>query len=559
MSTPNRPPGRASLPHTPVATPPSRIRTDSFAEPKSELLRHALEAKRAAHVTPTPTPTESRCAQPQTLKNVASDPWLDNAKDEEDTTKATPVRRPRRPSDGALPRMHTQRELQTENESLRKVQMDLKLRLQALGDQHNKLQDEADEYKERIKELEPYVAQVADLRDVNNKLSLRMQAMDNEMADLREENQEITKISEETVAEMGKREEALEEAAGLILGLETEKAAMVEEIAQLKAQAEKAQIDARQDMEAPLNANERSDDPTHVHSIDDSRPSTSYNDSDYYSMPASPHAKPSQESMVFVSDRAKKFINMKKETQRSTKDLSRRLSNASLRSQKKKTEPMPQVPQIPEAYRQQPVAPEPHRTPRRVGSLRTTLSPALAYDPYSLLPQSGSAPQTPTGSLRVQVQNGLSLDTSRHARPHSQRSSTASSPLASKSKQSRGPEVPVAPARHSSRTAHTSYSVEQLRTQYKPEDQTDAGTETTWEVPSSVASDDRTTELLADYRSPWYNQISAWGTNNRADAPGAGARSGQRGGSYTEANFLFNPAEDEDAFVEKARSLGWRR
>lgn len=473
--------------------------------------------------------------------------------------KATPVRRPRRPSEGALPRMRNQRELQTENESLRNVQMDLKLRLEALGDQHNKLQDEADAYKERIKELEPYADQVADLRDANNTLSLKIQTMDDELADLRENNQELTNISEETVAEIERRQEALEEAAGLILGLEMEKAAASEEIKQLKAQVAKAQTDARLDTGALLTANEQTDYATRVHPIETSRPSTSYNDSDYYSMPASPHGKSSQESMIFVSDRAKKFINMKKETQRSTKDLSRRLSDASLKSQKKKTEHVPQVPQIPEAYRQTPVASEPHRTPRRVGSLRTTVSPALAYDPYAV-PPSGSAPHTPTSGLRVHVQNGLSLDTSRHARPHSQRSSTTSSPLAHKSKQStKRPEAPVTPARHSSRSAHTSYSAEQLRTQYKPEEQSDAGTETTWEVPSSVASDDRTTELLADYRGPWYNQISAWGTSNRADASGTGTRNGQRAGSYTEANFLFNPAEDEDAFAEKTRSLGRRR
>ncbi|KAF2449438.1 hypothetical protein P171DRAFT_192957 [Karstenula rhodostoma CBS 690.94] len=559
MNTPNRPSGRASLPLTPISTPPARNRADSFAEPKSELLRHALEAKRAAHVTPTPTPADTRLAHPRTLKNAASDPWLDNAKNEEGTMKATPVRRPRRPSEGALPRMRTQREMQTENESLRKVQMDLKLRLEALGDQHHKLQDEADEYTERIKELEPYVAQVADLREANSKLSIKIQTMDDEMADLREDNQNILKLSEETVAEVGKREEALEEAAGLILGLETEKAAMAEEIEQFKAQLAKAQNHARYDTGAHLTANEQPEYPTRVHSIDDSRPSTSYNDSDYYSMPASPHGKPSQESMIIVSDRAKKFINMKKETQRSTEDLSRRLSDASLRQQKKKTEPVPQVPQIPEVYRPQPVASESHRTPRRVGSLRTTLSPALAYDPYAL-PQSGSAPQTPTGSLRVHVQNGLSSDPSRHARPHSQRSSTTSSPPVNKSKQStRGTEILVAPARYSSRTAHTSYSAEQLRTQYDPEEQSDAGTETTWTVPSSVASDNRTTELDANYRGPWYNQISTWGTTNRADAPDTGARNVQRAGSYTEANFLFNPAEDEDAFVEKTRSLGRRR
>jgi hypothetical protein len=451
--------------------------------------------------------------------------------------------------------MRTQRELQTENDSLRNVQMDLKIRLEALSDQHNKLRDEVDEYKERINELEPYAAQVDDLRDANNEFSLHVQTMENEITDLREHNQVLLNISEETVAEMGKRDEALEEAAELILGLETDKAAMFEEIEQLKAQAAKNQIDVGHNTNAHVTTNEQSEYPTRVHSIDESRPSTSYNDSDYYSMPASPHGKPSQESMFMVSERAKRFINMKKETQRSTNELSRRLSDASLKQQMKRQEPVPQVPQIPEAYRQQPVPSGANRTSRQVRSLRTTLSPALAYDPYGIC-QSGSAPQTPTGGLRAQYQNGLTLDTSsRHSRSNSQRSSTANSPLTNKNKQAgRGLEIPVAPARHSSRAAHTSYSDEQLR---KAEAQSEAGTETTWEVPSSVASDDRTTELDTNYRGPWYEQISTWGTANGANVPGTGARDGQRVASY-ESNFLFNPAEDEDEFVEKTRSLGRR-
>ncbi|KAJ4359765.1 uncharacterized protein N0V89_000321 [Didymosphaeria variabile] len=559
MSTPNRLPGRASLPHTPVSTPFSRNRTDSFAEPKSELLRNALDAKRQAHITPTPTPPDTRLAHAETLKSAVSDPWLDNAKNEEDTMKTTPVRRPGRPSEGALPRMRTQRELQAENESLRKAQMDLKLRLEALSDQHNKLRDQNEQYVERIKELEPYAVQVDDLRHANNQLTLKAQDMEDEMSDLRDQNKLILQISEETVAELGQRNEALEEAAELILGLEMGKGDLLEEIEQLKAQATKAQTDVRYNTDACVTANEQPEYPTRVHSIDESRPSTSYNDSDYYSMPASPHGKPSQESMIFVSDRAKKFIDMKKETQRSTKDLSRRLSDASLKQQKKKKEPMPQVPQIPEAYRQQPITPGPNRAPRRVGSLRTTLSPALAYDPYGTN-QTGSAPQTPTGGLRAHFQNGLTLDTSsRSSRPTSQRSSATNSPLSNKSKQStRGRDAPVAPARHSSRAAHTSYSAEQLRSEYKPEEQSDAGKEMTWEVPPSVVSEAQTTEMDANYRGPWYNQISSWGTNN-PNITGADARNVHRSTSYTEANFLFNPAENEDEFVEKTRSFGRRR
>ncbi|KAL1594460.1 hypothetical protein SLS60_010220 [Paraconiothyrium brasiliense] len=557
MSTPNRLPGRASLPHTPISTLSSRNRTDSFAEPKSELLRNALDAKRQAHVTPAPTPPDSGLAHTETLKSAVSDPWLDNAKNEEET-KATPVRRPRRPSEGALPRMRTQRELQAENESLRKAQMDLKLRLEALGDQHNKLRDLNEQYEERIRELEPYAAQVDDLRDANNQLTLKVQDMEDEMSELRDQNKLILQISEETVAELGQRNEALEEAAELILGLEKSKGDLLEEIEQLKAQPANTQDDVRYNIDTSATANEQREYPTRVHSIDESRPSTSYNDSDYYSMPASPHGKPSQESMIFVSDRAKKFIDMKKETQRSTKDLSRRLSDASLRQQKKR-EPTPQVPQIPEAYRQQPITSGPNRTPRRVGSLRTTLSPALAYDPYGTV-QPGSAPQTPTGGLRAHFQNGLTLDiSSRSSRPDSQWSSATNSPLSNKSKKStRGLNMPVAPARHSSRAAHTSYSAEQLRSEYKPEERSDAGKEMTWEVPPSIVSEVPTTELDANYRGPWYNQISSWGTNN-PNAAGAGARNVQRSTSYTEANFLFNPAENEDEFVEKTRSFGRRR
>lgn len=561
MNTPNRQHGRGSLPLTPITTPPSRIRTGSFAEPKSELLRSALDAKRAAHSTPTSTPTDTRRAHQDTLTTVASDPWLDNAKDEEDITKAAPVRRPRRPSEGAMPRARTQRELQAENGSLRNAQMDLKLRLEALNHQHNKVLDQIEENKQRIKELEPYEAEVWDLRETNKQLTTKSQEMEDEVNNLREQNVEILKILDETVGNMEKRDEALQEAAELILVLEKDKGALLEEIEQLKAQAAKAQTDTRYNTDTYVAASGQPEYLTRVQSIDESRPSTSYNDSDYFSMPASPHGKLSHESMTFVSDRAKKFIDMKKETQRSTQDLTRRLSDASLKQKaKKKPEPVPQVPQIPEAYLNQPINSGPKRTPRRVGSLRSALSPALAYNPYNTS-YSGSAPQSPTGGLRAQFQNGLSLDTSsRHSRPGSQRSSATSSPLANKSKQSmRSQDVPVTPAGRNSRAAHTSYSAEQLRQDSKPEEQLDARTETTWEISPSVVSDDQTTELDANYRGPWYTQISSWGTTNRANAPIPDARVVRRATSYTEANFLFNPAEDEDEFVQKTRSFGRRQ
>lgn len=574
MTTPNRRNGRASLPHTPITTtPPSHGRVDSFAEPRSELLRHALDAKRAAHATPTPTPIEPRQAQSsEILRKATSDPWLDNAKNEEDTTKTTPVRRSRRPSEGALPRMRTQRELHAENDSLKNAQMDLKIRLEALKDQHNKLLDQWEEDRKRIKELEPYEDEVFDLRDANIKLASKTQDMEDEIMELREQNQEILKISGETVGEMERKEEALQEAAEIILGLEQDKANLVEEIEQLKStQLSKSQTATDHNTDAYVTANEHTDYPTRVHSIDESRPSTGYHDSDYYSMPASPHDKRSQESMVVVSERAKRFINMKKETQRSIKDLSRRLSNASLKSNKKKQEPVPKVPEIPEAYQKQAPATVNMRTPRRIKSVRTSLSPALAYDPYASV--SNSAPHTPTGGLRTYFQNSLSLDTSSQYRPASHRSNTTNSTLGSKSKQSlRGSDAPVAPARQSSRAAPTSYSAERLRAEPEPEPepepvpvpkfesfpepdvQSEAGTEETWEIAPSMVSESVTTELDANFRGPWYNQISSWGTN----VPGKGSGGAQRATSYTERNFLFNPTEDEDQFAEKTRSLGRR-
>ncbi|KAF1977356.1 hypothetical protein BU23DRAFT_295103 [Bimuria novae-zelandiae CBS 107.79] len=344
MTTPNRRPGRASLPFTPTSTEPSsRDRIDSFAEPRSELLRHALDAKRVAQTTPTPTPTEPRQVQSETLRKTISDPWLDNAKDEEDVTKTTPVRRHRRPSEGAMPRMRTQRELQAENDSLKNAQMDLKIRLEALQNQHNKALDRVEEYQGRIEELEQYEDEVFDLRDENSKLIHKVQGMEYELTELRDTHEEILKISEETVAEMEKKEEALQEAAEIILGLEKDKAGLLEEVEQLrKTRVPKLQTEAAYNTDAYVTANEQPGYPARVHSIDESRPSTGYHDSDYYSMPASPHDKISQESMITVSERAKKFINMKQETKQSIKDLTRRLSNASLKQSKKKPEVVPQ-------------------------------------------------------------------------------------------------------------------------------------------------------------------------------------------------------------------------
>ena len=570
MNTPNRKNGRASLPFTPASTPSaSRGRIDSFAEPKSELLRHALDAKRAAHSSPTPTPTptpaptESRQTPLEKSKDTVSDPWLDNAKEDEDAVKVTPVRRSRRPSEGPTPRMRTQRELQAENDGLKNAQMDLKIRLEALQSQHNKLLDQAEEDRARIQELESYEEEVFDLRDTNAKHVSTVRDMEDELTELRSQNEEILKISEDTVAEIENKEEALQEAAEIILGLEKDKADLLEEIERLKeTQRTKSQAAAGYDTNAFAAVHENLKYPADLTSVDDSRPSTGYHDSDYYSMPASPRETRSPESMIFVSERAKKFINLKKEAQQSIKDLSRRLSNASLKQDKKKNDPVPKVPQIPEAFKRQPASADSLRTPKRSEPPRVSLSPALSYDPYAMVPDRSSSPQTSSSGLRHQLQKGLSLDTS-HYQPASRLSSSTSTPTSNKrSKQSlRSSDAPTAPTRHSSRAAMAAYSAEQLKSEAASQLEThsEAGTETTWEVPSSAVSEAATTEVDANYRGPWYNQISSWGTMGRSFMPGQGKKPAQRATSYTEKNFLFNPTENEDDFVEKTRSLGRRQ
>ena len=498
------------------------------------------------HATPTPMLIEPKQERTKSLRKTPSDPWLQNANEEEEAVKVTPTRRPRRPSEGSVPRMRTQRELQTENETLRNAQMDLKIRLEALQEKHNKLRDQSEEDQRRIEELEPYEAQVFELQESNSKLSIRLQEMEEDVIELREHNREVLKISEESVAQIEKKEEALQEAADIILGLEKDKSALSEEIEQLR----------KNPMGKTQAANGYGDPDTQ----DESRPSTSYHDSDYYSMPASPQDKRSQESIEFVSERAKKFIDMKKETQRSIQDLSRRLSNASMKSEKRKVEPVPQVPQIPQIYQQQAAPTGPmHTPPQRMRSTRVSLSPALAYDPYATV--SSSAASTPTGGRRGQSQSSSSLETPQY-RPASNRSSTVNTPQSNKSKQSLlGSDTPSAPARHSGRATQTSYVAEHIRgsTRIEPEAQLGAGSGSAWEDQSSVVSESQTTEVDANYRGPWYNQISSWGTTSRQNEPYRREGGGQRSASYTEKNFLFNPAEDESQFVEKTRSLGRRR
>lgn len=331
--------------------------------------------------------------------------------------------------------------------------------------------------------------------------------------------------------------------------MEEAKAALVEQVQQLKTHTTNGRVKAEHRADVYESSKDRF--PIRVQSIDDSRPSTSHFDSDYYSMPASPHDKPSQESLptTFVSERAKKFITMKKESQRSTQDLHKRLSNASLKAKQKK-EPAPQVPKIPEAYQQQATSSGLRRVP--------SLSPALAYDPYAAI-QSGSAPQTPTNSLRGQFRNGFTLDNSSRHSGLSSQPSNLSSPLAGKSKRTPlGSEAPVAPERQSSRSALASYSAEKLTADVEPSEQSETASEATWEAPPSIISEAPSTEMDSNYRGPWYNQISSWGT---APSPytSRGPGGTQRSASYTEKNFLFNPAEDEDDFIRKTQSFGRRQ
>ncbi|KAF2116081.1 hypothetical protein BDV96DRAFT_42207 [Lophiotrema nucula] len=481
MSTPNsRRSARGGTQTSPA--PMSTPKSSALIEPKSEYLRNALEARRAKDITPSPAPATPPVPIQRRVTSDASsvDPWLEQAVSEEEAPKAAPMRRMRRPSEGGIPRLPTQRELQSETEALKQAMFDLNLKLELLKKQNSELKDTLDEANQRIEELEPLEEKNIDLQDDCNRLILRNQTLEDDNAkledsnaELREYNAEILKIQEDTVAQMEHLHGALEEAADVIIRSEAANAELKNENARMKAKngrSEPSQHYYSAD-DTTSDSSPRKQPPSRIHSIDESRPSTSQTshfDSDYYSQPASPAVKPkkpSKEGLRF-SDRAKTFLELNVKGRRSIQELKKRVSDISMKQSVRPNSPVPEVPQIPESYAAEQTARPVKRTPAKPRP-QTAQPPPLdiSRTPYRNLPTTPRTPTGPRDGLREMYRSGKSVG----SRPSTSSKSPAISKASRDFEQDPNPFLNP-PPRNSSRHAQTSSSSEQLRSAHSDTD-----------------------------------------------------------------------------------------
>ncbi|KAH7135974.1 hypothetical protein B0J11DRAFT_401845, partial [Dendryphion nanum] len=390
-------------------------RTPTFpVEPKSEFLRNAINARRAKDnpvLAMETRPTPKRATSSVT---PSPDPWIDQAMSEEDTTRITPAsRRGRRPSDSALPRMPTQREQQAEMDAMKNTVFNANLKLELLSTQNCELKDSLELSEQRIRELEPLEEEVHDLQDQNNRLQLKVQDLEeennqlhdarlhlrNENAELRESNVEILKIQEETIANAEQHQSALDEAADMIVHLTQSNDDLKAENAKLQALVTSSQIRKTSSFGVQVDGLSGDRYPGRIQSIDESRPSTSHFDSDYYSQPDSPQSKAgSSREVNSYSERARNLQEINVQGKKSIQELKTRTSTASMRLLSRTSSPAPAVPKIPSAFHEprgdvqtyKPTA----RTPSKHHKL--VLPNLQTATPNSPVKPSAGTPRTPT-------------------------------------------------------------------------------------------------------------------------------------------------------------------
>ncbi|KAH8730876.1 hypothetical protein GQ44DRAFT_736526 [Phaeosphaeriaceae sp. PMI808] len=353
-------------PSTPDQTWPPNTRTGSYSvAPKSEYLRNALQARRA-HQPTTPSSRDRRAApssasKPLDTKTLRTSPDIfdEFALSEEQTAPVSPIRR-RRPSDVGMPRNKTSRELTNEIEHLKNNLITSNVRVELLKKNNSELQHEVTKLREKVEEVDMLKDENHELHEENNHLKLKLQEMDEEVAQLRDENdtlrtsnEEMLSINVECSTHWEDQELAVQEAADTIIALETEKAALVGEVLKMKERVSALEDDSSR-ASTLVDGSPRC--PSRVYSIDESRPSTSHFDSDYYSQSESPYVKTSRESVSSItpSERTRKFLDLSQERRRSARDLAKRMSAASLKALRiKSSTPVPEVPEIPEVFQQQ--------------------------------------------------------------------------------------------------------------------------------------------------------------------------------------------------------------
>ncbi|KAF1998266.1 hypothetical protein P154DRAFT_261531 [Amniculicola lignicola CBS 123094] len=541
-------------------TPPPRLSIPSTysVEPKSDLLRSALEARRARDTPITSSPTETRPPLRRASSLASSiDPWMDQSVLDDESPKQTPFRQRRRPSEGAVPRMLPQQSLHNENEKLKSAMFDLNMKLQLLRDQNNQLKDQMEEANRRLEELEPLEEENIELQQANNDLRLRLGDMEETIFMHEEDRNELLEINSELVCEMENKDKSFEEAVDIVADLEAKMKELVaenEKLKQVHSSADSAYGSAHVDGESPHKI------PTRIYSIDESRPSTSHFDSDYYSQPGSPQVKPkpSKETKepketLEIMERVKSIKHLSQD-KRSFNELKKRTSDVSLKMAPRPHTPLPAVPQIPAQY-------DVRRTERAIrrpdAKMESQRQPTpLPIREAPIKPVTKAPPRTPTTphpGLRDLFRDSTSV-----SRPLP-KSPASSSRYRQTSRKAYSPEPYVTPPqRQSSRNAPTTNSgaIEESRT--------DAGVSEwdprTMPTPSTVADDEDLITEPGTNEKWWKDTANLYG-KNRGDifAPSTSAirhrnqeRRRSNGAAVHIGGEFFNMSENEDAFLARA-------
>lgn len=612
MSSSQRRPAAAA------ADTPELSRTKSLPTPnsdrveaKTDFLRSALEARRAKDAPATPksadarsqsqaTPSSNDTRAPSSKGSTSDlDPWLDNALSEEDHTPAPRSRR--RPSEPAkVSRTPTTRQQQAESEAMKNKIFNMSLQSELLKKQNGELKQKLEEAEKRIDELEPLEERNIDLREENDRLTLRIQNLEEDLEDTQEklldsedQNKTILQIQEEAVENMEKLNAALEEAADLLFSLEQEKAKMEqdktkmqEEVAKLKAQVDESnRAEQFHDALDSLDGQSRDKQPSRVCSIDESRPSTSNFDSDYYSQPASPPVKPknSKEPLSF-KDRAHNLLDISLKSKSSMQDMQKRLSAASLKNiQTRKPSIVSVVETLVEAHNgsppdydgsppARPTAPRYQTRPTAPARMPPMSSTVFGGEEVEIPTSPVISPKTPVhsnGSLRARYSEG------RTSEKPSYTSLTAGSPYSparstKSAKSNRSHDWPLPPGTEprqgSIRDLHSRSNETSLREQFRADASSPGYYQSLPAPESSVKSDDLTSRPDPDR---WWKgvdrvrsvvdqgHIQNGGTPPKAPSctallhqPKAPVAS-----PMTERDVLFNPSEDEEQFIRKVKGF----
>lgn len=514
--------------------------------------------------------------------------------------------------------------------------MTTNMRVELLRKSNSDLQHDLTEAKERIEQLEPLEEDYHDLQDENYHLRNKLEKVGEEMERLKDANDTTWRNNEELVhsnkqlsalAEQNKelwqsQESALDEAVEYIIKLEAEKDALAAELKPLKERV--GALETASPATTFVDGMDRF--PTRVYSVDESRPSTSHFDSDYYSQPDSPYVKPSSASVISFtpSERSKRFLDMTEDRRKSARDLVKRMSVASLKALSiRSPSPPPAVPQIPEAFQEDkfkaiPKTPAQHRKGRHVIPLSLLKDEAM-LSPTRIESLGRSSPAPHAEGLRgLYRPDRLSRSqTLNDIRPLSSRNATPTNHSSFSKRRTLVADVsPRIPSRGSSKHVHTDsssehlprrtlhhrkHSVADLQCSTDTAESIAESADSEWEniaaphaVPA-VSENDLTTELdpREDKDRWWRNMdrltLSQVMAQSRIDldqgtpasspmTPGGrvsgrslrpveigtsreSVRAGERQIRTTpntprhEKDFMFNPAEDEETFLRKAKSI----